>query len=90
MSLEVKIQILSHRLFYARKLLINKRFPGFLFMLTFAPYFWRVTNLVTNLRIFRVEAGVNGQFRTPRHIIRMMVDLMQPKENDIDKRGLNR
>ena len=58
-------------------------------MLTFVPYFWRVTNLVTNLRIFRVEAGVNGQFRTPRHIIRMMVDLMQPKENDIDKRGLN-
>ena len=30
-------------------------------------------------------AGVNGQFRTPRHIIRMMVDLMEPidylKEN---------
>ena len=35
-------------------------------------------------------AGVNGQFRTPRHIIRMMVDLMQPKENDIDKKVLNR
>ena len=27
-------------------------------------------------------AGVNGQFRTPRHIIRMMVDLMQPKADD--------
>ena len=24
-------------------------------------------------------AGINGQFRTPRHIIRMMVELMQPK-----------
>ena len=24
-------------------------------------------------------AGVNGQFRTPRHIIRMMVELMDPK-----------
>ena len=24
-------------------------------------------------------AGVNGQFRTPRHIIRTMVDLMQPR-----------
>ena len=24
-------------------------------------------------------AGVNGQFRTPRHIIKMMVELMQPK-----------
>ncbi len=24
-------------------------------------------------------AGTNGQFRTPRHIIRMMVELMQPK-----------
>ena len=28
-------------------------------------------------------AGVNGQFRTPRHIIRMMVELMQPKVNDL-------
>ena len=28
-------------------------------------------------------AGVNGQFRTPRHIIRMMVDLMQPKPDDL-------
>ena len=25
-------------------------------------------------------AGVNGQFRTPRHIIKMMVELMDPKE----------
>lgn len=28
-------------------------------------------------------AGVNGQFRTPRHIIRMMVDLMQLKPDDM-------
>lgn len=28
-------------------------------------------------------AGTNGQFRTPRHIIRMMVDLMQPDQSDI-------
>lgn len=28
-------------------------------------------------------AGTNGQFRTPRHIIRMMVDLMQPTSQDI-------
>ena len=28
-------------------------------------------------------AGVNGQFRTPRHIIRMMVDLMQPRPDDV-------
>lgn len=28
-------------------------------------------------------AGVNGQFRTPRHIIRMMVALMQPKPDDV-------
>ena len=27
-------------------------------------------------------AGVNGQFRTPRHIIRMMVELLDPKPND--------
>ena len=27
-------------------------------------------------------AGVNGQFRTPRHIIRMMVELMQPTATD--------
>lgn len=28
-------------------------------------------------------AGLNGQFRTPRHIIRMMVDLMEPKADEI-------
>jgi len=27
-------------------------------------------------------AGINGQFRTPRHIIRMMVDVMQPNITD--------
>lgn len=27
-------------------------------------------------------AGTNGQFRTPRHIIRMMVDMMQPQQED--------
>ena len=26
------------------------------------------------------SAGENGQFRTPRHIIQMMVDMMQPKQ----------
>lgn len=29
------------------------------------------------------EAGTNGQFRTPRHIIRMMVEIVQPKKDDI-------
>src|SRR5690606_11718096 len=29
------------------------------------------------------SAGKNGQFRTPRHIIRMMVELVQPQINDI-------
>ena len=28
-------------------------------------------------------AGVNGQFRTPRHIIRMMVELIDPKPDDV-------
>ena len=28
-------------------------------------------------------AGVNGQFRTPRHIIRMMVELTDPKAEDV-------
>ncbi len=28
-------------------------------------------------------AGVNGQFRTPRHIIRMIVDMMRPKADDV-------
>ena len=28
-------------------------------------------------------AGVNGQFRTPRHIIKMMVELMKPKADDV-------
>ena len=30
-----------------------------------------------------VTAGLNGQFRTPRHIIRMMVELMEPKADDV-------
>ncbi len=29
------------------------------------------------------SAGENGQFRTPRHIIRMMVDMVQPKKDDL-------
>lgn len=28
-------------------------------------------------------AGVNGQFRTPRHIIRMIVDMMEPQATDV-------
>lgn len=28
------------------------------------------------------SAGRNGQFRTPRHIIKMMVEMMEPNEND--------
>ncbi len=29
------------------------------------------------------QSGLNGQFRTPRHIIRMMVELMNPTPDDI-------
>ena len=29
------------------------------------------------------SAGTNGQFRTPRHIIRMMVDMVRPQRDDI-------
>lgn len=29
------------------------------------------------------NAGTNGQFRTPRHIIRMIVDLMKPNPDDV-------
>ena len=29
------------------------------------------------------QSGRNGQFRTPRHIIRMMVELMKPKPDDM-------
>ena len=29
------------------------------------------------------QSGLNGQFRTPRHIIKMMVELMDPKADDI-------
>ena len=29
------------------------------------------------------QSGLNGQFRTPRHIIRMMVELMDPKADEI-------
>ncbi len=28
------------------------------------------------------SAGTNGQFRTPRHIIKLMVDMVQPKKED--------
>jgi len=28
-------------------------------------------------------AGINGQFRTPRHIIRLMVDMLDPKPTDV-------
>jgi type I restriction enzyme M protein len=28
-------------------------------------------------------AGINGQFRTPRHIIRFMVELLEPKPTDV-------
>lgn len=28
-------------------------------------------------------AGINGQFRTPRHIIRLMVDMLEPKPTDM-------
>ncbi|MBR0878551.1 SAM-dependent DNA methyltransferase [Bradyrhizobium liaoningense] len=28
-------------------------------------------------------AGINGQFRTPRHIIRLMVDMLEPRPTDI-------
>lgn len=29
------------------------------------------------------QSGLNGQFRTPRHIIRMMVELMNPQPEDV-------
>ena len=29
------------------------------------------------------QSGLNGQFRTPRHIIQMMVEMMQPKADDV-------
>ena len=29
------------------------------------------------------QSGLNGQFRTPRHIIRMMVEMMDPKADDV-------
>lgn len=28
-------------------------------------------------------AGINGQFRTPRHVIRLMVDMLEPKPTDV-------
>ncbi len=29
------------------------------------------------------QAGTNGQFRTPRHIIKMMVEMVEPKKDDL-------
>jgi type I restriction enzyme M protein len=28
-------------------------------------------------------AGINGQFRTPRHIIRLMIEMLEPKSTDV-------
>ena len=28
-------------------------------------------------------AGINGQFRTPRHVIRLMVDMLEPEPSDV-------
>ena len=28
-------------------------------------------------------AGINGQFRTPRHIIRLMVEMLEPKPTEM-------
>ena len=30
-----------------------------------------------------IQSSLNGQFRTPRHIIRMMVELLDPKADDV-------
>src|SRR3979490_1778928 len=30
-----------------------------------------------------MTAGINGQFRTPRHIIRFMVEMLEPKTTEI-------
>ncbi len=38
-------------------------------------------NLYEYLLSKLTTAGINGQFRTPRHIIRLMVDLIEPKPN---------
>ena len=40
-------------------------------------------DIYEDLRSKLATAGVNGQFRTPRHIIRMMVELMEPKADEI-------
>ena len=29
------------------------------------------------------QSGLNGQFRTPRHIIRMMVEMMNPSSDEV-------
>ena len=59
------VQILSHRFFYARKLLINKRFPGFLFMLTthFLSSNFSSPDKEKIREIFRyaIEAGIEVQ-----------------------------
>ena len=41
-----------------------------------------ITNPLTVIEQLMSTAGQNGQFRTPRHIIRMMVELMQPTPDD--------
>ena len=40
-------------------------------------------NLYEYLLSKLTTAGINGQFRTPRHVIRLMVDMLEPKPTDV-------
>ena len=46
-------------------------------------YRWsKFKNLGSAEKIKVATAGTNGQFRTPRHIIKMMVELVKPSPDD--------
>lgn len=74
-----------------------KHMKGATFMIPTAALFDKVRTALNNMDIQNrdtkgdlyeyllskiASAGRNGQFRTPRHIIKMMVDLMQPSLED--------
>lgn len=82
----------------ARSAAFNKYMKGATFMIPTPRLLAQVVEMLSNVDMSDrdtkgdvyeyllskiASAGTNGQFRTPRHIIRMMVDMVQPTTEDV-------
>lgn len=71
---------------------------GATFMIPTAKLLFHVVNMISDINMDEKDttgdlyeyllskistSGTNGQFRTPRHIIKLMVDMMQPSKDDM-------